>query len=47
MRKIVRRTIVHNTEIMYNFAHMWENKNISRIIDRNEIGLGWLNAITE
>lgn len=47
MRKIVRRTIVHNTEIMYNFAHMWENKNISRIVDRNEIGLGWLNAITE
>lgn len=47
MRKIVRRTIVHNTEIMYNFAHMWENKNISRIVDQKQIGLGWLKAITE
>ena len=26
---------------------MWTNKNISRIIDRKEIGLGWLSAITE
>lgn len=26
---------------------MWENKNISRIVDRKQIGLGWLSAITQ
>ena len=39
--------IVHMSGIMYNIASMWENKNISRIVDRKQIGLGWLKAITE
>ena len=38
---------MHISGIMYNIASMWVNKNISRIVDRKQIGLGWLKAITE